>query len=155
MAWRRQGDKPLSEPMLVRLPTHICVTRPQWVELVRIGISNGFKFIYISFDIYCGLIHCIYIYIYIYMLLHVLVCVCLMYSRTIAVFELMFPLTKPILNKVYFTSLLRPFRRWIWIHLWNTDSTGIKLLNWYLTPQAGLGKLLFWNHDLKVCFLIS
>ena len=32
MAWRRPGDKPLSEPMLVRIPTHICVTRPQWVN---------------------------------------------------------------------------------------------------------------------------
>ena len=32
MAWRRPGDKPLSESMLVRLPTHICVTRPQWVN---------------------------------------------------------------------------------------------------------------------------
>ena len=32
MAWRRPGDKPLSEPMLVSLPTHICVTRPQWVK---------------------------------------------------------------------------------------------------------------------------
>ena len=31
LAWRRSGDKPLSEPMMVRLPTHICVTRPQWV----------------------------------------------------------------------------------------------------------------------------
>ena len=31
-AWRRPGDKPLSEPMVVRLPTHICVTRPQWVK---------------------------------------------------------------------------------------------------------------------------
>ena len=31
MAWRRSGDKPLSEPMTVNLPTHICVTRPQWV----------------------------------------------------------------------------------------------------------------------------
>ena len=29
MAWRRSGDKPISEPMLVRLLTHICVTRPQ------------------------------------------------------------------------------------------------------------------------------
>ena len=29
MAWRRPGDKPLSEPMMVRLRTHICVTRPQ------------------------------------------------------------------------------------------------------------------------------
>ena len=33
MAWRRSGDKPLSEPMIVILPTHICVTRPQWDTL--------------------------------------------------------------------------------------------------------------------------
>ena len=32
MAWRRSGDKPLSEPVLVSLLTHICVTRPQWVN---------------------------------------------------------------------------------------------------------------------------
>ena len=32
MAWRRSGDKPLYEPMMGRLPTHICVTRPQWVN---------------------------------------------------------------------------------------------------------------------------
>ena len=33
MAWRQPGDKPLSEPMLVRPLTHICVTRPQWVNI--------------------------------------------------------------------------------------------------------------------------
>ena len=32
MAWRRPGDKPLSEPILVNLPTHICIIRPWWVE---------------------------------------------------------------------------------------------------------------------------
>ena len=32
VAWRRPGDKPLSEPMMVILTTHICVTRPQWVK---------------------------------------------------------------------------------------------------------------------------
>ena len=32
MAWRRPGDKPLSEPMMVILPTQKCVTRPQWVN---------------------------------------------------------------------------------------------------------------------------
>ena len=32
MAWRRSGDKPLSETMMVSLLTHICVTRPQWVN---------------------------------------------------------------------------------------------------------------------------
>ena len=52
MAWRQPGDKPLSEPMMVRLPTHICVTRPQWVNAAEwciylstskaiIGIGNG------------------------------------------------------------------------------------------------------------------
>ena len=33
MAWRRPGDKPLSEPMMDSLLTHICVTRPQWVNV--------------------------------------------------------------------------------------------------------------------------
>ena len=35
MAWRRPGDKPLSEPMLVKSLTHICVTQPQWVNSLR------------------------------------------------------------------------------------------------------------------------
>ena len=32
MACRRPGDKPLSEPMIVNLLTHKCVTRLQWVK---------------------------------------------------------------------------------------------------------------------------
>ena len=32
MAWRRPGDKPSFEPMMLSLLTHICVTRPQWVN---------------------------------------------------------------------------------------------------------------------------
>ena len=36
MVWRRPGNKPLSEPMMVSLPTHICVTRPQWVNTLRL-----------------------------------------------------------------------------------------------------------------------
>ena len=32
MAWRHPGDKPISEPMMVSLPTHICITRPQRVN---------------------------------------------------------------------------------------------------------------------------
>ena len=34
MAWRRPGDKPLPEPMIVRLPTHICVIQTQLVNIV-------------------------------------------------------------------------------------------------------------------------
>ena len=37
MARCRPGDKPLSEPMLVSLLTHICVTWPQWVNRIRSG----------------------------------------------------------------------------------------------------------------------
>ena len=29
MAWRQPGNKPLSEPMMVRSLTHICITRTQ------------------------------------------------------------------------------------------------------------------------------
>ena len=47
MAWRRPGDKPLSEPMVARSLTHICITRPQWVNslwptenvMVRYGLD--------------------------------------------------------------------------------------------------------------------
>ena len=37
MAWRRPGDEPLSEPMMVSLLTHLCVTRPQWVNSLAPG----------------------------------------------------------------------------------------------------------------------
>ena len=35
MARHRPGAKPLSETIMVILPTHICVTRPQWVDVIR------------------------------------------------------------------------------------------------------------------------
>ena len=40
MAWRRLGDKPLSEPILACSPTHICVSRPQWVKS---SLCNSFE----------------------------------------------------------------------------------------------------------------
>ena len=42
MAWCRSGDKPLSEPMMASLLTHIriCVTRPQWVNEQWIKFLN-------------------------------------------------------------------------------------------------------------------
>ena len=39
MAWRRPGDKRLSEPMMLSLLMHICITRPQWVKAS--DISEG------------------------------------------------------------------------------------------------------------------
>ena len=33
VAWRRPGDKPLSEPLKVSLLMHIWVTQPQWVDI--------------------------------------------------------------------------------------------------------------------------
>ena len=37
------GDKPLSEPMMVSLPTHIYVTRPQWVKKLFYHIDTMFN----------------------------------------------------------------------------------------------------------------
>ena len=34
MAWRLPGDKPLSEPTVFSLLTHVLVKRPQWVNLI-------------------------------------------------------------------------------------------------------------------------
>ena len=41
MVWCRPGDKPLSEPMMVRLPTHTCITRPQWVNRIVHGYGKS------------------------------------------------------------------------------------------------------------------
>ena len=48
MAWRRPGDKPLSEPMMVSLPMYICVTRPQWVNNLAITSSGKGPFPYVA-----------------------------------------------------------------------------------------------------------
>ena len=40
MAWCRSGDKPLSEPVRESLLTHICVTRPQWVNWISNDSCN-------------------------------------------------------------------------------------------------------------------
>ena len=55
MAWRRPGDKPLSEPRMGSLLTHICVTRPQRVKksslatdvIIKLQITDIFQ-IYIK-----------------------------------------------------------------------------------------------------------
>ena len=58
MTWRQPGDKSLSEPMLVRLLTHIWVIRPQWVRGPAFIINHKWKFnqlpwkIWPSFRIY-------------------------------------------------------------------------------------------------------
>ena len=47
MAWRRPGDKPLSDPMMVKLLTYICVARPQWVKRLQK--------LYSHYELYLGL----------------------------------------------------------------------------------------------------
>ena len=42
MALRRSGDKPLSEPMMERLLTHICVLENFNVDVLQIILCNGF-----------------------------------------------------------------------------------------------------------------
>ena len=68
MAWRRPGDKPLSEPMMVSLPTPIHVTRPKWVNDMGFCVRSAFvkkyniqltvRFISVKKDIY----ECLWLY---------------------------------------------------------------------------------------------
>ena len=74
MAWRRSGDKPLSEPMMVSLLTHLCVNQPQWVNIdssVLMNIKNlkkceGKERLLTGNSMYVQNINHIYIYICIY-----------------------------------------------------------------------------------------
>ena len=88
MAWRRAGDKPLYEPMMVTLPTHICVTRLQWVDSVA-GRLHKFLVVHIcnriakgwdwfsqviAFGIVLKLLYSIYVYVWLY--LGIKICQC-------------------------------------------------------------------------------
>ena len=55
MAWRRRGDKPLSEPVMVNLLMHICVTRPQWVNLVMEYSGLSARYYFCSYNEKCYL----------------------------------------------------------------------------------------------------
>ena len=109
MTWRRPGHKPLSEPMMVSLSTHICVTRPQWVNYAGADQSVWVKIL--KFDhsqlkilfphtIYCcpwqlglwghwGLLYCISLFVYL------IVC-SIVYSNV----YLMWDLSKSVIQEV-------------------------------------------------------
>ena len=50
MAWRRPGDKSSSEPMVYRSLMHLCVTRPQWVNVLCPALIA--MYIYVVNEIY-------------------------------------------------------------------------------------------------------
>ena len=52
MAWHRPGDKSLSEPMMVSLPMHICVTQPQWVKWQGRHVSHSENSL--AWNVYCS-----------------------------------------------------------------------------------------------------
>ena len=60
MAWRPPGDKPLSEPMMVSLLTHICVTRPQWVKIMAWRQSGGKPLFYSATPSLIGWAHTVH-----------------------------------------------------------------------------------------------
>ena len=50
ISWRRSGSKPLSEPMMISLLTHMCVTRSHWVEYKAcIAISDSIYIIQFTY----------------------------------------------------------------------------------------------------------
>ena len=62
MAWRCPGDKPLSEPTTFSLPTHLCVTRLQWVKDYFWSFVLSSKYMYLQpwqnwFPCYADVLH--------------------------------------------------------------------------------------------------
>ena len=53
MTWRRPGDKPLSEPTMASLLTHICVSQPQWVKDMRPWVRNFFWILAQNTEVFC------------------------------------------------------------------------------------------------------
>ena len=53
-AWYCPADKPLSEPMMVSLPMHICVTRPPWFEHLE-AETKGLPFCRRHFKAFSGM----------------------------------------------------------------------------------------------------
>ena len=43
VAWRWPGDKPIYEPMMVSLLTHICVIRPEWILITMALLKLGHR----------------------------------------------------------------------------------------------------------------
>ena len=82
MALRRPGDRPLSEPRMVSLPTHICVTRPQWVKTLRLGQNDhdftGGILKFISCMVFCDWFncHCIFLQWSVRQIWHIPHCTC-------------------------------------------------------------------------------
>ena len=52
LAWRRPGDKPISEPMMISLLTHKCVTRLQLVKTFYCW-QYSYYFLYLTFSHIC------------------------------------------------------------------------------------------------------
>ena len=59
MTWRRPGDKPSSEPMMVSLLTHTCATRPQWVKYMNYHFFSSLHDIFPS----CAHVQVVYVFI--------------------------------------------------------------------------------------------
>ena len=51
IAWRLPDDKPLSEPVMFSLPTHVCVSRPQWVKPQVMYIARHLQYVTAKGDV--------------------------------------------------------------------------------------------------------
>ena len=64
VAWRWPGNRLLSEPIMVTLPTHICVTRPQWVKSTLYSFESityeCFNKDYVIYWTYTHVCYCLY-----------------------------------------------------------------------------------------------
>ena len=87
------------------------------------------------------------------------VCACSMYSRTIALFELMFLLTKPTSNKSYFTLLYRYHGGVVvdfctWVDHSNTK-VYVKCKTYKQLNESGVPWIIVFSDRMKIDIAIS
>ena len=121
MACRRPGDRPLSEPMMVSLLTHICVTRPQCVNdpvlsnlFIDVSIVITWSFITNPYLYQTNTIH------------NYTACYILFLCKSMCFYS--FNSSTLILNKIYKTH----FRNYFSKYLWNKFQNIFTILNKFL-----------------------
>ena len=86
MAWHLPGDKPLYELMMVRLLMHICVTRPQWVNLTKhtpqLALADELWCVFCNFFVgeKSSCYKEVWEYVVCHLWSHLITCICMLYE---------------------------------------------------------------------------
>ena len=151
MVWRRPGDRPLSEPMMVSLLPHLCVTRPQWVKTLYQSRLAIFRKLIILSSIVLLIFHAVGIW----------TCIDMAYSMYFACHTLKFALLCSPVNKLIklwqhpdenvscYLNFQAQSGEHHWVHKFLLEIGIIKILHTTLSPCWYLHVNVVWYLHLQ------